>query len=893
MKIQNMAIIFIIIILPITLLLSSYTKMQIDAIAIQTQYATKLRDATYDGITAFQLNTADNKYSSVSDSMRRDVTAAIQTFISSFAKNIGMSGATETTIKPYIPAIVFTLYDGYYIYAPSFSYLDLDAENEQEVDNDYMGTIGTMDYALDEDGNYKLDKKGNRYLEFKIEEDARTYSTEQVIQSFKKAQDEQSKGKYEHVLKPYIYYTARYVKGDDTDVVINYSLDNYMVVYGKINGEEVTNAGYLELVKKVKYNDGGEKLYRKYPVTTVIFSNEENRSNRINETWKEELKEKKVTSAELLYDRYTNSLDTYTVTTVDKANIYSLYSNAQIKADTKYNTGWYIGVSDNNDNSEDYYVDAYSAAEYYDEAMEFTIWVDKYLGDIKASDARKLDGQEYEKEIIDENGKSKKVKVFSDEKIFDFFTGEGEGEANDEENDPIKNESIFNEHKREIIKISIEDNLEQAIASYNGHSGALGTEYNFKMPILSEVEWDKVLKNVCMMTFVQGLQAGTKIYNDYAIVTSTKNKEYVSPDEIYYINEDESGESTGDGKYHRLGCSHLNDENIKGYKSSDFDKQSYEYEDFEREILEDGKLGRITGDGPVDRTKHYSLHEYEACYYCIVNSTPTGDKEEINEKRQRAYDIAMAREKYNFYKVNTYLRERKADIFNVSRASGYKEKKSYTIINETAGGSMINLDVFLPRDDFNKITNYNKYPLVIIIDDGKTNINWNDYIGNFMYYDYAICKTKDFNASNLKYIVYYMSQKDYVDKNNIFIISADESARITAENVYEYEQIVKAIVLISPDFYSTTVEDSWNNIFKFKKSVLLLKGRDDGRDEVYNYAENRINSITKNPYYTGSYRSISNIKDEIMSADGSKGILSFLNTQRRNSRLAKQKRLIM
>ena len=130
--------------------------------------------------------------------------------------------------------------------------------------------------------------------------------------------------------------------------------------------------------------------------------------------------------------------------------------------------------------------------------------------------------------------------------------------------------------------MSIEDNLMQAITTYNEHSGALKTEYNFKMPVLTDVEWDKVLKNVCMMTFVQGLQAGTKIYNDYSIVTSTKNKEYVSPDEIYYINE-KNGNPTGDGKYHRLGCEYLKDDDIIGYKSSDFDKQSYEYEDFERD----------------------------------------------------------------------------------------------------------------------------------------------------------------------------------------------------------------------------------------------------------------------------------------------------------------------
>ena len=41
MKIQNMAIILVAIILPITLILSAYTKTQIDTINVQTLYSTK------------------------------------------------------------------------------------------------------------------------------------------------------------------------------------------------------------------------------------------------------------------------------------------------------------------------------------------------------------------------------------------------------------------------------------------------------------------------------------------------------------------------------------------------------------------------------------------------------------------------------------------------------------------------------------------------------------------------------------------------------------------------------------------------------------------------------------------------------------------------------------
>ena len=130
MKLQNLAIILVIIILPITLILTAYTKTQIDTIAVQTLYQTKLKDATYDAVSAFQLNTVKNTYSTVSDSIRRDIEAAIQTFIGDLAKSMGRSGANAEYIKPYIPAIVFTLYDGFYIYAPSYNYTELDKKVE-------------------------------------------------------------------------------------------------------------------------------------------------------------------------------------------------------------------------------------------------------------------------------------------------------------------------------------------------------------------------------------------------------------------------------------------------------------------------------------------------------------------------------------------------------------------------------------------------------------------------------------------------------------------------------------------------------------------------------------------------------------------------------------------
>ena len=65
MKIQHLAIVFIIIILPISMVLSYYTGSQIKTVKARQTYNSKLLTATYDAIKSFQLNTINNRYSSL------------------------------------------------------------------------------------------------------------------------------------------------------------------------------------------------------------------------------------------------------------------------------------------------------------------------------------------------------------------------------------------------------------------------------------------------------------------------------------------------------------------------------------------------------------------------------------------------------------------------------------------------------------------------------------------------------------------------------------------------------------------------------------------------------------------------------------------------------------
>lgn len=185
MKIQYIAVIFVVIILPIAMVMSSYIGAQIDTITLQTEYNTKLTEATYDAIKAFQINTVNNRYSTVSDSKIRDIEASINTFYSSLSNNEYLS---REELQMYVPALVYTLYDGYYIYTKY---------------NNMYPEKGEMIYT---DANNAKANFG---------------------------------------LKPYIYYSCRYNNGS-VDFVVNYTLDNAITIYGTAaNGKYITKSGYL------------------------------------------------------------------------------------------------------------------------------------------------------------------------------------------------------------------------------------------------------------------------------------------------------------------------------------------------------------------------------------------------------------------------------------------------------------------------------------------------------------------------------------------------------------------------------------------------------------------------------------------------------------------------
>jgi len=186
MKLQSLIVIFIIIILPIIILTSLYISNGLRTIQYQAIYDEGLLTAAQDAIYAFEQNTVNDKYSDNPNPKREIIKASIKMFEKSLANTCGISSYNVESIEEYIPAIVFGLYDGFYIYAPSETY----------------------------------------------------------------------DGKYTHNLRNYVYY-SEILKGigkDDTDIIIRYTLDNYVTVSGDFGDDEdddgiedgyKTKSGYL------------------------------------------------------------------------------------------------------------------------------------------------------------------------------------------------------------------------------------------------------------------------------------------------------------------------------------------------------------------------------------------------------------------------------------------------------------------------------------------------------------------------------------------------------------------------------------------------------------------------------------------------------------------------
>ena len=576
MRIQDLAIIFVIIILPISIVLGAYTQMQISTISLQTEYDMKLISATSDAIKAFQINTANSSTSNIANSKIRDIEASVSTFKSSIKSVFGLNGYSEEEMNEYIPALVYTMYDGFYIYSKF---------NNQN----YL-------YEIDDNGNETnkpLDKNGENIFG----------------------------------LKPYITYSAEYVT-DNVDVVITYSLDNYISIKGLVDGEYWNKSGYL--IDGIKMNPDGTIEYNgiKIDKKQILKEKLPEIGTRGSEGY--------LNVGEYKYIKYNGTKYYLDDKDEDENNhrvIYFLNGNLMELKQT------------NNSITESAYEsfkkkieESDSAYNYYKKAYEFTEKIKnsslKKLTYSNAKDYVIIDGKDYIKEGST-NGDVEKLKLWSNDttKIFDF------NEDTSKPQDNIECEkSNFNQHRLAIIKNKIRTNLAIAISNFN-------SSYNieFQMPELSDEDWAKVMNNISMISFVQGIEIGGTTYNGYTIINNSESKEVVREENIFILGNDNF--------YHRIGDKYLVDGDGKNIKNGDgiyYSTSGRLNLDFNRQMV----YNTIDGNSIY----YYPLPNYYASYNSVIsqnywdnNYDKTDDiyayVANSNENLKKAFYMALGRER--------------------------------------------------------------------------------------------------------------------------------------------------------------------------------------------------------------------------------------------------------
>lgn len=447
MKIQSLAIIFIIIILPISLILSSYTKSRVETISFQSQYDSKLNDATHDALKAYQLNSFSSDTADYTNSKIRDIKGSVNTFFNSMSTNFATLGYTKSTLQNYVPALVYTMYDGYYIYSP------------------YNNT-------WDDEVTDKVRKEAE---EIKINDP-------DYEQAF-------TNGERLYGLKPYVYYSCRYIK-DGIDVVITYSLDNYIQIQGKITDSE----GKTHTISKYGY------------LLSNVSVNEDDVSYKNVSIEKENLLKENIYTEDVLIKncQYKKINGTKYYKDTD-GSVFTVLNGKKIpQKSTTFNY---------DDNAYNYYKEAYELRKFMQEKG-----IDKLTTD---DIVNIMTGEKYNTNSEENPYFSIKNSYGSAGAIFDF----------DNENGIESKESNFNTHRIDVIKNSIERNLSIAISNFNDYSSAISTD--FRMPKLKDTDWDKIMDNISIISFFQGANIGGKVYNGYSIITNTKNEDVVMEDSIY------------------------------------------------------------------------------------------------------------------------------------------------------------------------------------------------------------------------------------------------------------------------------------------------------------------------------------------------------------------------
>lgn len=796
MKLQSFGIIFALVALPLILVLTYYIQLQVDSIEIQSQYDTQLLDSTYDAMSSFEINTANEDLSSVSDSLRTIIEASANVFMNTLATNFGMSNASKSYVEQNIPALLYTLYDGYYIYAPTKVPTVLTKSDGTAV------AVGDLGVTLNANGTYsyeEIDEESAEWLALSNDEKLKRYVHYDDLKNFSRTEDygqllyEKADGTYtanigeakfnnKNVLKSYMPFSARYkqqLNGKDADLTIVYTLDNYVTIEGSIGDEYYTKSGYLISRDSVKvYVDDDPTMILKYNQETakeliesgahkikVEIVGEEHSSFEIEPGDSVQSLQEKINTENTNLDNAQNELAGNTSLTDDAKNTLKSTINTCHERLNEYQ----------------YRLDLVSAAVYYAKAEIFSDWVYSYVGDLRENALVEISGQNYESI----KGIEQVTYDFSGSDAV-IFNVEGETVTGKTE---IAIDSNFYTHKINVIRNSIQYNLNLAMSTYNMNT----TEaYSYSMPVMTNDEWQQILSNVSIVSFMQGMKCGLKTYNNYMIVSSTNNEIVTSPEHIYYVQKDNFNDENTE--YHSINCQKLMDADSVYNPVGSGGSGYTQYLSFSSKEVKYDKI--------YDKYNTILPYKYDhknlACYDCVndgnYNTTNIFDETNPDYTRfanlRRAYYIAVAKERNDIYKMNA-----------VENSEGYE------IIYENRVGEGTELD-----------SNYSKLPLsdikaieVVIgtvktTDRNETTLSYRPYVGTNSYLNDTIYSMA--SNSTKEYTMYievdpneFGNSTYKVSKNELhFDIQAENSTSVLKDDTLpegDYKQQKDAVLKAS------------------------------------------------------------------------------------------------
>ena len=413
---------------------------------------------------------------------------------------------------------------------------------------------------------------------------------------------------------------------DGNNYVINYTLDNYVRIYGNgvakegyildkddainIAGSTVTFNGTTiepeELSEniatyKVGYIKDAEGNLKNYPYKTdatgekIYYDDAPTEGEptyfKINNSSYKKIKvEGEYTPDEEPEPIYIQQTNEMTVTN----NVPYVYNSSNEKRYYDYNVNRFFAVDKNGERtylvSDEYQEDLVSGDKYNLKNQTYTV----------ANPPKDYSARNYYKETSD----------------FNNWLNSGSNELKDKGAEILAN-------KTENIISNIQNNLELSLINYSSHS-----DINYELPILTDEDWERALSNISVIAFFQGIRAGLKVYNNYAVVSSTVNNEYIGEESFYYISNE-------DTYYHLTNCGNVVGTISQAYLNTDFIAKSYKNSGNKKYYY------KHAGTIYDEETKKYNYTTaFRPCFYCIV------DRNNSDKSKDDTLYTALARERY-------------------------------------------------------------------------------------------------------------------------------------------------------------------------------------------------------------------------------------------------------